>query len=79
MIILIGIVYCTCREDGIWGEVVLLDSSLYFLTTLVLVNGSFTSFFSSSRGMRQGDPVSPLLFVLVMEALGKLISVAASG
>jgi hypothetical protein len=51
-------------------------SSLRFL---VLVNGSFTSFFSSSRGMRQGDPVSPLLFVLVMEALGKLISVAASG
>ena len=51
-------------------------SSMQFLA---LVNGSSTRFFSISRGSRQEDPLSPLVFVLVMKALGMMISIAVSG
>ena len=44
----------------------------------VLVNGT-PSFFSGSRGLRQRDPLSPYLFILVMEILSCLISRAKEG
>jgi hypothetical protein len=44
----------------------------------VLVNGSPHGFFSSFRRLRQGDPLSPLFFVFVMEALNRMISTAVS-
>jgi hypothetical protein len=44
----------------------------------ILVNGSPCGFFPSSRGIRQGDPLSPMLFVIVMEAFSRLI-VKATG
>lgn len=43
----------------------------------VMVNGGSSSFFKSTRGLRKGDdPLSPLLFIFVMEAQHKLIEKA---
>ena len=38
------------------------------------INGSLEGFFASSRGIRKGDPISPYIFVLVMDALSMIIA-----
>ena len=45
----------------------------------VLINGSSTGFFRSSRGLRQGDLLSPYLFVIGMEALSGMLKRVVEG
>jgi hypothetical protein len=48
----------------------------FFIATVrfsILVNSTPFGFFTSSSGLRQGDPLSPLSFVVVMEALSRML------
>jgi hypothetical protein len=37
------------------------------------INGKYTDRMEAQRGIRQGDPLSPLLFVITMEYLNRLL------
>ncbi|XP_078429370.1 uncharacterized protein LOC144701436 [Wolffia australiana] len=37
-----------------------------------LMDGNSTGFFTDTRGLRQGDPISPSLFILMEEVKAKL-------
>jgi hypothetical protein len=42
----------------------------------ILINGATSPFFKPERGLRQGCPLSPFLFLLVVEGLSRLIKEA---
>lgn len=51
----------------------LIMSCVSSATTLILFNGGALEPFLPSRGIRQEDPLSPYLFILCMEVLGRII------
>ena len=67
----------SCGEDGFRVHVALVDFFFCISTVrmVVLVNDT-TDFFLTHRGLRQGDPSSPYLFVLIMVVFNGLIAKA---
>lgn len=45
----------------------------------IFLNGESFNYFKSLRGLRQGDPLSPFLFLIVAEALGAMLAKAFQG
>jgi hypothetical protein len=56
--------YSACPRWTEWIAILLSTAN-----TKVLVNGRPRRRIAHARGMRQGDPISPMLFVMVMEVL----------
>jgi hypothetical protein len=56
-------------EDWIQWIMSLISSTFFS----ILVNGSPSKTFNPSRGLKQGDQMSPYLYIILAECLGRLI------
>lgn len=70
-----GFLLCVLHSFGFGSTFVAwIHSILQSAYVSILVNGSSCGFLTCSRGVRQGDPLSPLLYCLAEEVLSRGIS-----
>lgn len=63
------------KKTGTVGENAKMDRDVCCLyQILVLVNGEVSGYFDGKKGLRQGNPESPLLFTMVMELLTAMLT-----
>ncbi|GAU45807.1 hypothetical protein TSUD_87100 [Trifolium subterraneum] len=73
-------IHKTLQEVGFPpGMIEVIMHGVTTVTTNVKWNGARTEYFRPYRGIRQGDPMSPYLFVLCMDKLSHMISQAVDG
>lgn len=51
----------------------LISECISMLWFSIMMNGTTKGFFKPSRGLRQGDPISPYLFIIIEEVLTRLL------
>jgi hypothetical protein len=60
----------------LWGEMARwIDHCISTVRSSIFINGSPSGFFNSSHGLRPRTPLSPLLFVVIMEVLSGMMFV----
>ncbi|KAL4010462.1 hypothetical protein IC575_029954 [Cucumis melo] len=76
--------YDSVNWDFLFGLLIAIGTPLKFVSWIracvtssmfsIMINGSFEGFFHGRKGVRQGDPLSPFLFVMVMEVLSRMLN-----
>ncbi|KAL4018288.1 hypothetical protein IC575_021879 [Cucumis melo] len=76
--------YDSVNWDFLFGLLIAIGTPLKFVSWIracvtspmfsIMINGSLEGFFHGRKGVRQGDPLSTFLFVMVMEVLSRMLN-----